>query len=77
MKTDFIAWMRSLSVNKHLPFVVLGAMFLALLIFCMSLSYRAGVRHCAVNSTISENASFYVLDIDGNTYLHWLNTGRD
>ena len=66
MKTDFLTWMRSLSVNKHLPFVVLGAMFLALLIFCMNLSYRAGVRHCAVDSLISENDSFYVLDIDGN-----------
>ena len=77
MKMDFISWMRSLSVNKHLPFMVLGAMFLALLIFCMNLSYRAGVRHCAVDSTISENASFYVLDIDGSTYIHWVNTGRD
>lgn len=77
MKTDFITWMHSLSVNKHLPFVVLGALLLALLIFCMKLSFRAGVRHCAVDSTISENDSFYVLDIDGNTYLHWLNTGRE
>ena len=77
MKTDFLAWVRSLSVNKHLPFVVLGALFLALLIFCMNLSYRAGIRHCAVDSTISENGQFYVLDIDGKTYLHWLNTGRD
>ena len=77
MKTDFLTWMRSLSVNKHLPFFVLGALLLALLIFCMDLSFHAGVRHCAVNSTISENASFYVLDIDGNTYLHWMNTGRD
>lgn len=77
MKMDFILWMRSLSTNKHLPFIVLGGMFLALLIFCMGLSYRAGVRHCAVDATISENASFYVLDIDGKTYLHWLNTGRD
>lgn len=74
MKTDFLTWM-----HKHLPFFVLGAMFLALLIFCMNLSYRAGIRHCAVDSTISdsENASFYVLDIDGNSYLHWANTGRD
>lgn len=77
MKMDFITWMRSLSVNKHLPFIVLGALLLALLIFCMNLSYRAGIRHCAVDSTISENASFYVLDIDGNTYLHWLSSGRD
>lgn len=77
MKTNFLAWVRSLSVNKHLPFVVLGALLLALLLFCMNLSYRAGIRHCAVDSTISENASFYVLDIDGKTYIHWLNTGRD
>ena len=77
MKTSFLAWVRSLSVNKHLPFIVLGALFLALLIFCMNLSYRAGIRHCAVDSTISENASFYVLDIDGKTYIHWLDTGRD
>lgn len=74
---NFITWLKSLSVDKHLPFIVLGILFLALLIFCMNLSYRVGVRHCAVNSTISENASFYVLDIDGNTYLHWLNTGRN
>lgn len=74
----FIEWMKSLSVKKHLPFVTLGALFLALLIFCMNLSFRAGVRHCAVDSLISENDHFYVLDIDGNTtYLHWLNTGRD
>lgn len=73
----FIEWMKSLSVNKHLPFVVLSALFLALLIFCMNLSFRAGVRHCAVDSLISENDSFYVVDIDGNTYLHWMNTGRD
>lgn len=73
----FIEWMKSLSVNKHLPFVMLGALFLALLIFCMNLSFRAGVRHCAVDSLISENDSFYVMDIDGNTYLHWMNTGRD
>ena len=69
---NFIAWLRSLSVNKHLPFITLGALF-----FCMNLSFRAGVRHCAVDSQISENDHFYVLDIDGNTYLHWLNTGRD
>lgn len=73
----FIEWMKSLSVNKYLPFVTLGALFLALLIFCMNLSFRAGVRHCAVDSLISENDSFYVVDIDGNTYLHWMNTGRD
>ena len=73
----FIEWMKSLSVNKHLPFIVLGALFLALLIFCMNLSFRAGVRHCAVDSLISENDSFYVVDIDGNAYLHWMNTGRD
>ena len=77
---NFITWLKSLSVNKHLPFITLGALFLALLIFCMNLSFRAGVRHCAVDSLISEiseNDHFYVLDIDGNTYLHWLSTGRD
>lgn len=74
---NFIAWLRSLSVNKHLPFITLGALFLALLIFCMNLSFHAGVRHCAVDSLISENDHFYVLDIDGNTYLHWLSSGRD